>query len=151
METIITDFDLSIRYQILRFFADRCKAPEYREIADLHKLEPEDVRGAYHKLHEHHLVFLEPGTDAIRMAHPFSGIPTNYRVIQGNKRWFSNCAWDSLGIPAALNIDARIEGICADDHEPIELQVKNGTVDGKGLVVYFPLPFRHWYDDLIFT
>jgi len=151
METTITEFDLNIRYQIYRFFADQCRAPSARELADLLNAEQEEVRASFHKLHESHMIFLEPGTDTIRMANPFSAIPTKFKVLSGNREWWANCAWDSLGIAAALNIDVQIEASYPDIEETVRLQVKNGVVDGKDHLVYFPLPCRQWYDDLIFT
>lgn len=151
METIISEFDLQVRFRIYRFFADNCRAPSYQEVADFLDAEKEDVRVSFHKLHDHHMIFLEPGADSIRMANPFSAIPTNYKVISGNKRWWANCAWDSLGIAAALKIDVQIEAGYLDNQEIAELQVKQGVVDGKNHVIYFPLPCRQWYDDLIFT
>ena len=108
METIITEFDLKIRYQIYRFFADNCRAPSYQEVADFLNAEKENVRVSFHKLHERHMIFLEPGADTIRMANPFSAIPTRFRVMSRNKEWWANCAWDSLGKDSTLEIDVQI-------------------------------------------
>ena len=151
METTITEFDLKIRYQIYRFFADTCRAPSHQEIASLLNAAEEDVLDSFHKLHERHMVFLEPGTDAIRIANPFSAISTKFRVKSGNKEWWANCAWDSLGIAAALKIDVHIEATYPDIQEIVELQVINRAVDGKNHMVHFPLPFHRWYDDLVYT
>ena len=151
MDTTITQFDLKIRYQVYRFFADNCRAPAYQEIAGLLNEENEDVRVSFHKLHERHMLFLEPGSDMIRIANPFSAIPTNFKVTSGNKSWWANCAWDSLGIAAALNIDLMIETRFADLDGAVELHVDHGIVDKDQLIIYFPLPFRQWYDDLIYT
>ncbi len=151
METIITEFDLTIRYQIYRFFADQCRAPSYQEIAALLTAESEIVRDSFHKLHARHMIFLEPGADTIRMTNPFSAIPTKFKVMSGDKQWWANCAWDSVGIAAALHIDVEIEASYPDQSETITLQVQNGALDGKNHIVYFPLPCRQWYDDLVFT
>lgn len=97
------------------------------------------------------MIFVEPGADTIRMANPFSAIPTRFRVKSGNKEWWANCAWDSLGIAAALKLDVSIEAIYPDHQEVVEFQVSQGIVDGKNHVVHFPLPCRQWYDDLVFT
>lgn len=151
METKITEFDLKVRYQIYRFFVDDCRAPTYQEIANLLDVENELVRVSFHKLHERHMIFLEPTADTIRMANPFSAIQTRYRVMSRNKVWWANCAWDSFGIAAALQIDALIEASYPDDQGTVELQVNHGLVDGKNHIIYFPLPCSQWYDDLIFT
>ena len=31
------------------------------------------------------------------MAHPFSGVPTDYRVESSGVAYWANCAWDALG------------------------------------------------------
>jgi hypothetical protein len=97
------------------------------------------------------MIFLEPGGETIRMANPFSAIPTKFRVKSGPLEWWANCAWDSLGIAAALKIDVKIRASYPDSQESIELQVFHGIVDGKNHVVHFPLPCVKWYDDLVFT
>jgi len=151
METIISAFDLQVRYHVYRFFADNCVAPSYQQIANLLSAENENVRVSFHKLHERHMIFLEPNRDSIRMANPFSARPTRFKVISGNKQWWANCAWDSLGIAAALGIDVQIKARYPDTQETVDLQVKDRRVDGKNHMVYFPLPCGQWYDDLIFT
>ena len=151
METIISEFDLQVRYQVYNFFADNCVAPSYQQIANLLNADDENVRISFHKLHERHMIFLEHNSDSIRMANPFSAIPTRFKVISGNKQWWANCAWDSLGIAAALKIDVQIKASYPDTQETADLQVKDGIVNGKNHIVYFPLPCGQWYDDLIFT
>jgi len=151
MARTITAFDLEIRYHIYRFFAENCRAPTYPEIASLLNTESGGVQDSFHKLHAQHMIFLERGTDTIRIANPFSAIPTRFKVRSGQKEWWANCAWDTLGIAAALRIDIQIQASCPDIQEVVELWVEKGAVDGKNHVVHFPLPCREWYDDLVFT
>ena len=146
-----SSFDLQVRYMIYRFFAENCRAPAYQEIAAQLGEAEARFRASFHTLHAHHMIFLAPGSDTIRMANPFSALPTSYTVKIGKKQWWANCAWDSLGIAAALHSDATIEAIYPDTDETVELRVENGAVNGKGNVVYFALPCRQWYDDLVFT
>jgi hypothetical protein len=131
METSITEFDLTIRHQLYQFFAENGRAPAYSELAAKLHIEEESVRISFHKLHERHMIFLEPGTDTVRMANPFSAIPTPFKVKSGVQTWWANCAWDSLGIAAALNTDVTIEAHYPEAQEAVELQVKHGKVDGK--------------------
>ncbi len=102
MGTIISEFDLQVRYQIYHFFVNHCVAPSYQQIANSLNAENENVRVSFHKLHERHMIFLERNSDSIRMANPFSAIPTKFKVISGNKQWWANCAWDSL-VPYELD------------------------------------------------
>jgi hypothetical protein len=60
-------------------------------------------------LHQKRLIVPEPGDPTrIRMAPPFPGIETRFRVNALGKQFFANCAWDALGIPAALHADASV-------------------------------------------
>lgn len=146
-----TSFDLNVRTLIYHCFVENCSAPTIQEIAALLGEAEARVRAAFHALHDHHMIFLEPGSDTIRMANPFSAAPTRYQVKIGQRQWWANCAWDTLGIAAALHSDATIQAGYPDFDEMVELRVEHGVVDGKGNVVYFPLPCRRWYDDLVFT
>mgnify|MGYP002260981813 CR=1 FL=1 len=48
---------------------------------------------------------LIPGTDSVWMAHPFSGVPTDFVVTINGRRWFANCVWDGLAILAQSSED----------------------------------------------
>ena len=109
------------------------------------------ARAAFRRLDERHALFLEPGGEAIRMAHPFSGVPTPFRVRANGRAYWANCAWDALGIPAALRADAEIEAEFAEDGAPARLAVEGGRVRDGGEVVHVLRPFRRWYDDLLET
>lgn len=143
--------DWSVRHVVYASTAEHGRPPAFAETALALGISAEQARAAYGRLNERHALFLEPGGDSIRMAHPFSGIPTPFRVSAGGREYWANCAWDMLGIAAALDADALIEAVCAEDEQPVVLGVQGGRVHGHGEVVHFPLPFRHWYDDLIVT
>jgi hypothetical protein len=111
----------------------------------------EEAGALYKELHSHHAFFLEPETLTIRMANPFSGIPTDFRVYANGKTYYANCAWDMLGIPAALQSDAVIEAVCTESNDVVRLDIRDGKVSNGDLLVHFPLSFARWYDDLVFT
>lgn len=144
-------FDLQVRTKIYGYFAKKCAAPTYQEIAALLGVDEASTQASFHSLHAHHMLFLQPGSDLLRMANPFSAVPTRYKVFIGTRQWFANCAWDALGIAAALHSDAIIQAGYPDENIAVELRVENGVVDGKGNGVYFALPCRQWYNDLVFT
>ncbi|HYX77618.1 MAG TPA: organomercurial lyase [Gaiellaceae bacterium] len=106
---------------------------------------------ALRRLHEEHALVLEADGSAIRMAAPFSGVPTPYRVEAGGREWFGNCAWDALGIPAALGVDGRVSATCLDCGGALEVEVRSGRPDPDDLVAHFLLPARRWWDDIVFT
>ena len=87
----------------------------------------------------------------MRIAAPFSAIRTGYEVWVGERRYWANCAWDILGIPAALQCDAQMVATLPDNREQARLEIKRGQVQHQGEVVRFPNPVKRWYDDLIDT
>ena len=127
------------------------RAPAVRETAEGLGIEVEEARALYAELNGRHALMLMPGTDVIRMANPFSGVPTGFRVTSGGVKYYANCAWDTFGIPAALHADATMEAFCANTQEPLKFWVRDGEAGGDKAVVYFRVPFAKWYDDLVFT
>jgi len=140
-----------IRLFVYRHFVETTRPPVVNETATHFNLSHEEAASAYKKLHRHHALFLQPGTHKILMANPFSGVATSFQVHANDKTYFANCAWDSLGIPAALHADAEIEATCAQSGEPIHLRVAGTQVQGKDTLVHFLVPFREWYNDLTVT
>jgi len=140
-----------IRAFVYRHFADTTRAPIMDETAAAFDLTHEQAASVYEALHQRHAIFLSPGTHNILMANPFSNIETPFRVHADGKTYFANCAWDSLGIPAALHSDADVEATCSQSGEPISLQVHDGQVSESDVLVHFPMPFERWYDDLVHT
>jgi hypothetical protein len=144
------ELDWSVRLFVYQFLVEHERPPTPDETATALVIAIERTREAYASLHRRHALFLEPGTLDVRMAHPFSARPTPFRVHAGGHAYYANCAWDMLGIPAALHADARIEAVYDDTREPAQVSVVDGHVHCAGMVS-FALPFRQWYDDLIFT
>ena len=145
------DLDLAIRHYVFHHFALETRPPSVAETAKAFDLTDEQVKAVYERLHQNHFFFLEPGTTNIRMANPFAAIPTQFSVKVGQKTYWANCAWDMLGIPAALQKDATITAQYEDNLERVVLEVKNGQLHHDGGRVHFALPARQWYDDLILT
>lgn len=152
-----------VRHFVYAHFAETTHPPSVDETATHFNITTEEAGELYTELNNRHTLFLEPGTLAIRMANPFSGIPTDFKVHANGKTYYANCAWDMLGIPAALHCDAVIDAVCTESNESVQLEIKNENIfapggvpaaedgDGSSLIVHFPLPFARWYDDLVFT
>jgi hypothetical protein len=143
-------FDWTVRNAVYATIVERTVPPTVDETAAALGVGPDDVRSAYERLNSRHALFLTPGSHDVRMAHPFSGVPTAFRVEVDDRTYWANCAWDTLGIPAALHADAGIEAPLGDG-ESIRFAIAAGQLKGWRGVVHFPLPFRRWYDDLIET
>ena len=106
---------------------------------------------ALRRLHDEHALVLEPDGSTIRMAAPFSGVPTPYRVRAAGREWFANCVWDAFGIPAALGVDGHVSATCLDCGEQLDVEVADGRPDPADLVAHFLLPARRWWEDIVFT
>jgi len=117
-----------IRHFIYCHFADTTHPPSIDVTAAHFNISSEEAGEYYKELHDRHEFFLEPETLAIRMANPFSGIPTDFKVHANGKTYYANCAWDMLGIPAAFHADAVIEAICTESNGLVQLEVKNGQI-----------------------
>ena len=140
-----------IRAFVYQHFEETTLPPRLDETASRFRLTREQAASAYEELHQRHALYLKPGTHEILMANPFSGVETSFRVHANGRTYFANCAWDSLGIPAALHTEAEIEAACAQSGEPILLSVRDGQVHGTEALVHFLIPFREWYNDLTST
>ena len=140
-----------VRHFVYSHFADTTRPPSVDETAIHFGISTEEASNLYKELHNRHALFLDFDEMAIRMANPFSGIPTDFKVHANGRTYFANCAWDMLGIPAALHCDAVIDAVFTESNESVQLEVRDGTITNHQLLVHFPLPFARWYDDLVFT
>jgi hypothetical protein len=151
MSTIDEDRIWQVRAFVYEHFASTTRPPTIDETAEHYGLSVKQAATIYGELHRRHALFLEPNTTSIRMANPFSAVPTTFRVRARGKDYWANCAWDALGIPAALAADATIEAMDAQSQQSITLRVRNGQLVSHGEKIHLLLPFRRWYDDLAFT
>jgi Alkylmercury lyase len=148
----LDDLDWAVRAFVYRFVVDHEQPPTVAETAALLGLSERRAALSFQRLNRRHALFLDPGTLTIRMAHPFSGIPTDFRVRANGHSYWANCAWDMLGIPTALHADAAIDAYFADaQHSSVTFTIANNQLSGPDAVIHFPLPFQRWYDDLIDT
>ncbi len=110
-----------------------------------------EVEAGWRRLHEAHALVLDTTTGEIRMANPFSAVPTAYRVHTGERWWYANCAWDAFGILAALGVDGQVESSCPDCGEPYAVDVHDTTIDRHDLLFHCLVPAARWWDDIVFT
>ncbi len=109
------------------------------------------MREGWRRLHEAHALVLNPATAEIRMANPFSAVPTAYRVRADGRWWYANCAWDAFGVLGALKVGGRIESSCPDCGEPYAVEVVEQRTNRADLLFHCLVPAAHWWDDIVFT
>ena len=143
--------DLALRNLTYARFAELGRAPTAAEIAALAGRGQAEIMSGWERLQIEHALVLDPATGGIRMANPFSGVPTPYCVQAAGRWWYGNCAWDAFGICAALHQDGRIETSCPDCGEPLRIAVTDRLPDDPSLLFHCLVPAARWWDDIVFT
>jgi hypothetical protein len=143
--------DLELRNMTYDLVVRLGRVPSSAEVADAASLPRGDVLAAWARLHDGHVLVLNTAGDEIRMANPFSAIPTAHRVSAAGRWWYANCAWDAFGICAALGVDGRIESSCADCAEPLVVEVRDARPDDDSLLFHCLVPAAGWWDDIVYT
>ena len=142
----VEDADLELRRRTYAFFVEHGRAPRAAELGD-----PREVVAGWRRLHAEHALVLNAATDELRMLNPFSVVPTAYRVQAGGRWWYGNCAWDALGIPAALHKTARVESRCEATLEPFHLEIGPDGPESSDWLFHCAVPAAKWWDDIAFT
>jgi hypothetical protein len=136
--------DTQTKLVIYRHFAETGQRPSLEFVA-------ERVREAYVRLRAQRVLVLEPDGESIRMAPPFSGIPTQHVVIVDETKYFANCAWDSFGIPAALQRPGQVLSRCEQSGEPLDLEIGLEGPPPCCWLFHCLVPAVKWWDDIVFT
>jgi len=142
-------FERQVRAIVIQALRDTGAAPTAASIGHALGVEESRVTAALRSLADEHRLVLVPGADRVMMAHPFSGIASDFRVTISGRPWFANCVWDGLSILALLG-DGTLETHSPATGEPITLTARGGVVHGDA-VVHFLVPARHFWDDIVFT
>jgi hypothetical protein len=145
------DPDTGIKLAIYRHFAETGRRPSPQEVAARAGTDVAHAMDAYPRLRAQRVLLLEADGSSIRMAPPFSGVPTQHRVYVGAVQYFANCAWDALGIPAALHQPGEVTSRCEQSGEPLYLQVGLNGPGPSDWLFHCLVPAAHWWDDLVFT
>jgi predicted RNA-binding Zn-ribbon protein involved in translation (DUF1610 family) len=141
-----------VRIAVLERTIASGQVPTAGEIAADLDLPIEMVQEAYAKLGEGHIFVCEPGDPSrLRMANPFSAVPTPFKVSARGGSYHGNCVWDSLGIVSLLGGEGTVETSCPDCGEAMHLRVEGGELVESEGVVHFGVPARQWWDDIVFT
>jgi len=146
-------FDLEVKLAVYRHFAETGERPSCGQVAVRvgTSASENEVAQAYQRLRAQRVLVLEDDGVSIRMAPPFSGVATQHVVKAGSLSYFANCAWDALGIPAALQRTATVHSRCEQSMEPLRLEVGREGPASSDWVFHCVVPAAHWWDDIVFT
>ena len=145
------DLDTQVKLAIYRHFAETTVRPSQAEVASRVGAPLDQVRAAYPRLRAQRVLALESDGVSIRMAPPFSGVPTQHETEVDGKRYFANCAWDALGVAAAFHRRALVHSCCGESREPLELEVGLDGPALSGWLFHCLVPAAKWWDDIVFT
>jgi alkylmercury lyase-like protein len=147
--------DARVRLAVFEEFLREGNPPLVEQLTGRLHLPRDEVESSLARLDVARHLKLVPRTHRILMAFPFSGIATPYRVIVEDQRnYFANCAWDSVAFHPMLNRPIRVESFCHHCGDPIRFRVE----DGRGVseatavpLVYLAVPAAEWWNDIIAT
>ena len=145
------EFDTGVKVAVYAWFARTGAGPGVADIAVELGCSAAEVRAAYARLRASRVLLLEADGQTIRMAPPFSGVPTQHVVEVEGQSYFANCAWDALGIPAALHREASVHSRCGQSGEPLRLRVGLDGPEASPWLFHCLVPAARWWEDLVFT
>jgi len=145
------DPDIRVKLDIYGWFAETGRAPSIAEVASRAGLDAGQVRESWRNLRAQRLLVLDTDGSSIRMAPPFSGVATDHVVESGGVPYFANCAWDALGVIAALRRPGIVHSRCAQSGEPLDLEVGPNGPGPSSWRFHCLVPAAKWWDDIVFT
>jgi hypothetical protein len=146
-----TILDTAVKLAVYRTTAQSGSVPHITQVAKLVGAPAGAVKDAYARLRARRLLLLEADGVTIRMAPPFSGVPTQHRVTVDGVDFYANCAWDALGIPAAMHRPGLVRSRCEASLEPLVLEVDLDGPAPSSWLFHCLVPAAKWWDDLVFT
>jgi hypothetical protein len=147
------EVDREVRTAIARSIRNRGTIPTITDVAaDLSK-DIATVDASFARMIDAHVFVPRSGSHEIYAYDPFCVGPTDFFVTAGGRVWFAICAWDALGIPAALGESGIVETHCADCDEPlvVEVDADGGTELQTWTVMQVGVPARDFWKDIYFT
>jgi hypothetical protein len=143
--------DAAVKNAVYRHFAETGRRPTRDDVATRARVQAGDIAVAYSRLRAQKVLVLEEDGVSIRMAPPFSGVATQHQVLSNGLTYHANCAWDALGIPAALHAPATVRSRCEQSREPLHLEVGLDGPDRSDWLFHCAVPAFRWWDDIVFT
>jgi hypothetical protein len=143
-----------VRKYIFDHFFEYSSAPPLEEVMQRFGYTRKEAFARFKELEADHHVVLVPGTQRILMANPFSAVSTPFRVYAGGRRYFANCAWDTVALHVMIDAETGIESFCHHCAESIEMSLSGGKVKSSkpsDPMIFLSTPVAKWYDDLINT
>jgi hypothetical protein len=91
------ELDVQVKLAVYRHFAETGRGPSPEEVARRAGADVESVLAAYRRLRAQRVLVLEADESSIRMAPPFSGVPTPHVVEASDVRYSPTAPGMRLG------------------------------------------------------
>ncbi|OQW35740.1 MAG: hypothetical protein A4E20_09140 [Nitrospira sp. SG-bin2] len=122
-----------VRRYVLTRYPLLGRAPTRQEmVTALDCVSAEEIQATLERLHELDMLCLDSGSQEIRLAYPFSSVPTRHLVRFPG--WgdtapvYAQCAVDALGIPFMVQEDVSIASSCAHCAESVTVKIERGAI-----------------------
>ncbi len=125
--------------------------PKATRLGEVLALPEPAVRASLERLAAARALVLQSDSREVLMANPFSAVPTPFAVHAEGRRYFGNCIWDALGIPAMLGADAHVESSCACCGEAMDLFVSDSLLRPIHATIHFAVPAHRWWHDIVYN
>lgn len=145
--------DREVRIAIARSIKTRGKIPTIAAVATDMDKDVSWVDASFARMIEGRVFIPRRDSHEIYAYDPFCVGPTDFFVTAAGRVWFGICAWDALGIPAALGESGVVETHCADCNESLVVEVDaNGITEVQTwTVMQVGVPARDFWKDIYFT
>ena len=144
--------DDTVRQFVFEQSAATGAVPQAAEISNRLSVLAEDVAEALKRLAASKVLILAPNNGDIWAANPFCAVPSGFRVQARDIRYWGICAWDALGIVAAIGAsDASVTAPCADCGERLHLEFSGGELTRSEGLIHFAVPAREWWKNIGFA
>jgi hypothetical protein len=147
------EFDREVRIAIARSIKTGGKVPTIAAVAADMAQDVATVDASFARMIEGHVFIPRMDSHEIFTYNPFCAERTDFFVTAAGRIWFGICAWDALGIPAALGEAGVVETHCPDCDESlvVEVDADGGTELQTWTVMQVGVPARDFWKDIYFT
>lgn len=123
----------TVRKYVLTQYPLLGRAPTRQEVATALDCGSADaIQATLTQLHELDMLYLDSESQEIRVAYPFSSVPTKHLVRfpgwDNAAPVYAQCAVDALGIPFMVRQDASIASLCPHCAESVAIKIESGAI-----------------------
>jgi Alkylmercury lyase len=150
-EQELNALDKTVRYHLYDYVMREGILPTVEETSNTLSRSSDEIKAAFQRLADGHILVLQKGSGEILMANPFSAVPTPFLVKANDRSYYGNCIWDAMGIPAMLRQDALVAASCGCCGRAMNLKITRGLLEETPGIAHFAIPAAHWWDDIVFN